>query len=167
MGNPIRQNFYQVSRRTLEHNPPIEMDFEEEMKELSQEQAYLLHEETKHRKKNGWYGVDLDGTLAYYDGYSPEIGNPIPKMLKRVKKWLAEGREVRIFTARVSRRPQDSEQHVEEVRKKVEDWTELHLGQRLQVTNIKDHNLIELWDDRAVQVVKNTGKRVKWLKKRK
>lgn len=52
---------------------------------------------------SGWIGVDLDGTLAMYDGFKgPEhIGDPVPKMLERVKKWLAEGREVRIFTARV------------------------------------------------------------------
>ena len=51
----------------------------------------------------GWYGVDLDGTLAEYHGWvSPtHIGAPIPKMLYRVGRWLAEGKEVRIMTARV------------------------------------------------------------------
>lgn len=120
-----------------------------------------------HKKKKGWYGVDLDGTLAYYDGWKPEIGEPIPKMLKRVKKWLAEGREIRIFTARVSPIVRHGVANdVEAIRKKIEDWCENHLGVRLPVTNIKDHNLVELWDDRAVQVIKNTGKRVKLLKKK-
>lgn len=46
----------------------------------------------------GWIGVDLDGTLAHYDGWKGEthIGKPIPLMLARVKRWLAEGKEVRI-----------------------------------------------------------------------
>lgn len=50
----------------------------------------------------GWIGVDLDGTLAHYDGWKgPEhIGAPIPAMVERVKAWLAEGKEVRISTAR-------------------------------------------------------------------
>ena len=52
----------------------------------------------------GWIGVDLDGTLAYYDGWKgPEaIGEPIPRMVDRVLGWVNEGREVRILTARVS-----------------------------------------------------------------
>ncbi len=51
---------------------------------------------------SGWIGVDLDGTLAHYDGWAgPEsIGEPIPLMMARVREWLALGREVRIFTAR-------------------------------------------------------------------
>jgi hypothetical protein len=51
----------------------------------------------------GWIGVDLDGTLAYYDHWrgAEHIGEPIPAMLERVKRWLADGKDVRIFTARV------------------------------------------------------------------
>ena len=51
-----------------------------------------------------WIGVDLDGTLARYEQYEGpmSIGEPIPEMVDRVKAWLAAGREVRIFTARVS-----------------------------------------------------------------
>ena len=54
---------------------------------------------------NGWIGVDLDGTLAYYDQWrgALHIGEPIPVMLERVKRWLDEGKDVRIFTARVNR----------------------------------------------------------------
>ena len=52
---------------------------------------------------SGWIGVDLDGTLAEYGGWKgpDHIGPPVPKMLERVKSWIAEGRDVRIFTARV------------------------------------------------------------------
>jgi len=51
---------------------------------------------------SGWIGVDLDGTLATYGGWKgpDDIGAPVPAMMKRVKRWIGEGREVRIFTAR-------------------------------------------------------------------
>ena len=115
----------------------------------------------------GYYAVDLDGTLAEYHGWNPEIGKPIPKMLKRVKRWIDEGRDVRIFTARVSRFPDTTDEHVEGVRNKIESWCLKHIGKILPITNVKEHGLVELWDDRAVQVVPNTGRRVKWLKRKK
>jgi hypothetical protein len=39
----------------------------------------------------------------------------------------------------------------------IQDWTQKHLGQRLRVTCSKDIMMIELWDDRAIQVIANTG----------
>lgn len=103
---------------------------------------------------NGWIGVDLDGTLAVYDGWKGElhIGEPVPKMVRRVKRWLAEGRVVKIFTARAHNMTRDA-------RVVIEAWCEQHLGAILPITCVKDHNMVELWDDRCVQVVKNTGKR--------
>ena len=52
----------------------------------------------------GWIGVDLDGTLAHYDGWKgvDHIGDPVPKMLMRVLDWRRQGLAVRIFTARVA-----------------------------------------------------------------
>jgi hypothetical protein len=111
---------------------------------------------------NGWIAVDLDGTLAHYEGWKGEthIGAPIPKMVARVKAWLAEGKEVKIFTARAYC-PDDATMEVKEARSVgitcIKDWCEEHIGQRLEVTNIKDYAMIELWDDRAVQVVLSTG----------
>lgn len=110
------------------------------------------------KRKNGWYGVDLDATLANYVGYKKEIGEPIPIMVRRVKLWLAIGRTVKVFTARVSKPTED--ETIAEIRKRIEDWCEKHIGQKLEVTNIKDHDLIEFWDDKAVRVEKNTGKRI-------
>ena len=113
-------------------------------------------------KRQGWIGVDLDATLAKYISWGDgSIGEPVPKMLARVKRWLAEGYEVRILTARVGRpdpdRVSDTPEKVEEMREEIEDWTEKHVGQRLRVTNEKDYDMLELWDDRAVQVEQNTG----------
>jgi hypothetical protein len=104
-----------------------------------------------------WIGVDLDGTLAEYHGWTPggQIGKPVPAMLKRVKQWLKEGREVRIFTARYAGVPNRAVEVA-----KIKRWCREHVGQELEVTNTKDHTMIELWDDRAVQVQTNTGRPV-------
>jgi hypothetical protein len=106
----------------------------------------------------GWIGVDLDGTLAHYDRWRGvgHIGQPIMPMVWRVRNWLAEGRDVRIFTARVAPHPQQT-LSVDELTAIIQDYTELHLGKRLPVTCQKDYAMIELWDDRAVGVVPNTG----------
>lgn len=107
---------------------------------------------------SGWIGVDLDGTLAYYDGWKGPntIGRPIPEMLARVKKWVSEGKKVKIMTARA----QDPENIPY-----IELWLkDVGLG-GLEVTNIKDFGMYELWDDRAVQVLINTGMPIQdWLK---
>ncbi len=104
--------------------------------------------------------VDFDGTLAFYDGYKGdyELGQPIPKMVDRVKKWLKDGDRVKIFTARLSRIDGEN-RDVEKIRTLIEDWTEKNIGKRLEVTNIKDPSATEFWDDRAVGVIKNTGER--------
>jgi len=52
---------------------------------------------------SGWIGIDLDGTLAEYGKWQgvDHIGAPIPLMVARVKRMIAEGINVRIYTARV------------------------------------------------------------------
>lgn len=106
-------------------------------------------------QNNGWIGVDLDGTLAKYDGWKgiDHIGAPIPKMVERIKKWRQDGKEVRVFTARIAA-PQPL------VVRYIEDWCIEHIGEALPITNQKDFSMIELWDDRAIQVTINTGERV-------
>lgn len=119
----------------------------------------------------GWIGVDLDGTLAFYDHWrGPEhIGEPIPAMLARVKQWLSDGVDVRIFTARVdggtvalSMGNQDGEQcrNVARVKGFIETWCEQHVGRVLPITCQKDFGMIELWDDRCIQVIPNTGRTI-------
>lgn len=112
---------------------------------------------------SGWIGVDLDGTLAHYEGFvAPDhIGEPIPAMLDRVKRWLSEGREVRIFTARVSTDgSQRRDLEAAKARLAIFEWCFKHLGRSIRVTCVKDHEMIELWDDRCVQVRSNTGEPV-------
>ena len=117
----------------------------------------------------GWIGVDLDGTLACYDGWkgATVIGDPVPLMLDRVVKWVSEGREVRILTARVSPGKGDADV----CRDAIEKWLAKHVYPKcpswfrepriigIPITHEKDHRMIELWDDRCIQVVPNTGKR--------
>lgn len=103
-------------------------------------------------KEQPWIGVDLDGTLAKYSGWSDEIGEPIPKMISRVHAWLWSGREVRILTARGSQEPGRYEQLV-----KVYEWVKEHIGVPLEVTSRKDPLMKKLYDDRVQRVEANTG----------
>lgn len=103
---------------------------------------------------SGWIGVDLDGTLAEYHGWNGgAIGDPIPRMADRVRQWLKRGQIVKIFTARVWSDGDGA------IAREIQDWTEKHFGVRLPVTCMKDYSMCELWDDRAVQVIPNTGMR--------
>ncbi len=97
-----------------------------------------------------WVGVDLDGTLAKYDGWVGEdhIGEPIPLMMAFVKRLVREGKRVKIFTARAS----DPEK-IPPVKK----WLERNGLGDLEVTNVKDQNMTMLYDDRAAKVIANTG----------
>lgn len=115
---------------------------------------------------SGWVAVDLDGTLAKYEGWGDgSIGEPIPRMVERVKRLIEAGAEVRIFTARVcvvegigrESQMEATREFAENQRKLIEAWCEEHLGKKLKVTNIKDFGMLELWDDRARQVVFNEG----------
>jgi len=122
---------------------------------------------------SGWIGVDLDGTLAYYDQWrgALHIGEPIPAMLERVRRWLDEGKDVRIFTARVNREgiasamasPEGvaaAAREITAVEECIRQWCEKHVGRALPVTCCKDYGMIELWDDRCIQVIPNTGRTI-------
>lgn len=113
-----------------------------------------------------WIGVDLDGTLAHYDHLEAwdHIGPPITPMVNRIRGWLNEDKKVKIFTARAcdvtnrcyltgARFTLDDITHV------VQNWCEKHVrrGWRPEVTALKDYFMVQLWDDRAVQVIPNRG----------
>lgn len=105
----------------------------------------------------GWIGCDLDGTLAHYEGWNDgKIGAPILKMVHRVRAWLAEGHAVKIVTARVAPNQKDAAMQTIII----QDWCREHIGMALPVTATKDYAMIQLYDDRCVQVIANTGKLV-------
>lgn len=112
-------------------------------------QKYTDNQQTQYGG-SPWIGVDLDGTLARDLGSTraDEIGSPIEPMLIRVKRWIAEGHTVKIFTARAS-----SPRQVVAVK----EWLASVGLPDLEVTNVKDHRMVELWDDRCVQVTTNQG----------
>ena len=105
-------------------------------------------------EEDQWIGVDLDGTLCVTETWQgfEHIGKPVPLMLKRVKIWLEMGYKVKIVTARAS----EPEQAIPPIKA----WLGKQGLPDLEVTNGNDMNMIELWDDRCVQVIPNTGKPV-------
>lgn len=107
---------------------------------------------------SAWIGVDLDGTLAEHGMWRGPlfIGPPIPRMVARVKAMLAAGKRVKIMTARMAEPDPDLRKAIAEA---IGDYTEQVVGQRLEATNQKDYDMIELWDDRAIQIIGNTGLR--------
>lgn len=126
------------------------------------ESAIAAARNRERMEQQPWTGVDLDGTLAVYDGWKgvDHIGDPIQPMVDRVKLALAEGKLIRIFTARVSR----SGSEALFARKAIDRWCLKHIGQVLPVTCTKDFQMVELWDDRCRQVEANTGEFVRVLK---
>lgn len=131
----------------------------------------------------GWYGFDLDGTLAKYDGWKgiDSVGDPIVPMVKLIQQMHDECKIVKIMTARVA--PKDTpetkpnpyrtgnwcvqEPDVQTWALKdewtalefIQEWCYRALGFVPEVVYQKDHLMLELYDDRAKQVVPNEG----WL----
>lgn len=108
----------------------------------------------------GWVGVDLDDTLAEYQpGYAQrcKIGAPVAPMVRAIQQHIADGYEVRIFTARVSgaNRPGND---VARQRAAIETWCKQHIGKVLPVTCEKDYQMIFVYDDRCVAVEAGTGR---------
>lgn len=103
------------------------------------------------KEEERYIAVDLDGTLCHDSGWKgpAHIGPPIPEMLERVRNWLNEGRRVKIFTARAT-----TPQNIPPIR----EWLRQHGLPELEITNVKDFAMEEMWDDRAVEVVTNTGR---------
>lgn len=115
--------------------------------------------------------VDFDGTLAKKTGIdtsSTELGPPVPAMVERVKKWIKEGHETIIFTARIYpvgtleelTAPKKMTEEGHEKHDLIRDWVKRHVGKTLEVTCIKHHTMDAFYDDLAIQVERDTGKLV-------
>ena len=128
----------------------------------------------------GWYGFDLDGTLAKYDGWKgiDHIGEPVKPMVDLIKRMHDEGKVVKIMTARVAPRrledgtigeqftwltlePSSDPAAKYTATQYIQDWCEesAHLGFVPEIVYQKDPLMLELYDDRVKQVVPNEG----WL----
>lgn len=108
------------------------------------------------KQSQPWIGVDLDGTLAHDGAFigKNKVGKPVKAMLKRVRAWREQGYEVRIFTARAS-----DNSYLPAIQK----WLEKHKLGNMVITNRLDRDCLEVWDDRAIQVQRNTGDPVRSL----
>ena len=140
------RRFWPIFGRTTEPKPLTEKK-PDDGEERSEGEVDRYAEKAK---SIGWIGVDLDGTLAEYREWRGihHIGEPIPLMRERVMYWIEQGYRVKIVTARAS---------VPEGPPFVRKWLAKHGFPELEVTNEKDFQMIELWDDRAVRVMSNTG----------
>jgi len=105
--------------------------------------------------KDSWVGFDLDGTLAEYHRFSTadQIGAPVLVMTAKCRALIESGTKVRIITARGSRDAMDRALAYPAI----ERWCEKHLGHVLPITTSKDLHMLALYDDRAIQVGRNTG----------
>ena len=105
---------------------------------------------TRPANQQGWIGVDLDGTLAEATAWQgmDHIGTPVPLMMRRVRQWLDRGLRVKIMTARAGDPVGVAA---------TQAWLKANGLPELEVTDKKDFGMIELWDDRAIQVVQNRG----------
>jgi len=131
----------------------------------------------------GWYGFDLDGTLAKYDGWKgiDHIGEPVKPMVDLMKRMHDEGKVVKIMTARVApkEKPETKPNPYKEgdwciespdfqpwalrnewtPREFIQEWCHRILGFVPEIVYQKDPLMLELYDDRVKQVVPNEG----WL----
>lgn len=125
---------------------------------------------------DGWYGFDLDGTLAKYDGWKgiDHIGEPVKPMVELMKRMHDEGKVVKIVTARVTPHKLEDgtvgESYItipdgengatrNYAHQFINDWCHFNLGFVPEIVYQKDQLMIELYDDRVKQVVPNEG----WL----
>jgi len=126
---------YQVDKL----NELFENDFFEDKEEIIEE----------------WIGIDLDGTLAYYDDVwrgIEHIGEPIKPMIEFVKDLVSQGKTVKIFTARAKNR--DTIPYIHK-------WLKKNNLPEFEITNEKDFGMITLYDDRCIQVATNSGEIIK------
>ena len=102
---------------------------------------------------NHYILVDFDRTLAHYESWEAQgtaLGPPVAKMVRTVQSWLAEGWDVRIFTAR-AHRPREGEIAA------IEAWCDEHIGVVLPIQNWKCYGCRAIYDDLAAPVEANTG----------
>lgn len=122
----------------------------------------------------GWYGFDLDGTLAKYDGWKgiDHIGEPVKPMVDLIRKMHDDGKVVKILTARIAPHKledgtvgesyitvPDGEGGVTRTyaHQFINDWCHFNLGFIPEIVYQKDRLMLELYDDRVKQVVTNEG----------
>lgn len=97
----------------------------------------------------GYVAFDFDKTIAVRNSGDSifKAGAPIRAMVDLMKKYLSEGRKVKVLTARKGELQQ----------RPVVKFLKDNGFPPLEVINCKDSNLDILYDDKCIQVELNTG----------
>ncbi len=121
------------------------------------ETVQAIEEELLNVRAPQYVAFDLDGTVALYEGWKglTHIGEPIPVMLDFIKAHIDSGIPVVIMTARVASLDKNKVQIAKDT---IDAYFTKHLGQTLPLTCIKDKHMVRLYDDRAREVILNTGR---------
>lgn len=128
--------------------------------EVAQDETYQAFWDRFANNKK-YIAFDLDGTLARHEPResTDHVGEPIPSMVELARSYLLSGRHVRVITARVAPVYDDAAEQVTLVK----EWLAKHVTHdmpyEIQVQAHKCGRMELLYDDRAIQVVRNTGER--------
>ena len=106
--------------------------------------------------EEAYAAFDLDATLAEYlkeDSGNTPIGHVVIPMYEKIKWYQAHGIKCKLLTARAG--------FASEV-PKIEAWLQYNDQffpglAKLEISNVKSHKMLVLYDDRAVQIIPNTG----------
>lgn len=109
-----------------------------------------------------YFWVDLNGTLCHHEKGALVfdeagnflIGKPINKMVRRVRRWLSEGMEVRIMSGSVGL----GGDKAASAQKAIREWCREHFGRELKVTATITPRCIGIFNDKAHEVIRNTGR---------
>lgn len=104
------------------------------------------------------YAVDFDGCLfSTFEPYDPrKIGKPIWPMIKFTQRLIENGKKVVILTARVNSKEHTQKQLIY-TRNLIRKACKQFIGKELPITAEKHSNMKVMFDDRAVQVVRDQG----------
>lgn len=107
--------------------------------------------------------VDFDKTLAYYESKwkARKVGPAIPEMVDQVKKWLAQGDKVTIFTARISQLYDPDEARINDVAAQIDmirTFCKENGLPELPITAVKKKEFTHFYDDKAFHVIPNKGR---------
>lgn len=104
--------------------------------------------------------LDFDKTLCTHksDWDLEAVGSPIIPMVEYLKRWLAAGHRVSIFTARVSPK-WHSMQQIVAARALITNFLQSQgITQHLDITSEKEPCFSHIIDDRAYHVAANEGR---------
>jgi len=117
-----------------------------------------------------WVGYDWDGVLVQDipgGKYNPRAsGEPIPATWRRLEEDMRNGNRIKIFTARAASIHHHTvfdgtaEEYLACVVSHIQEICVEQVGVELEITAEKDYLMKYFYDDRAIQMERNTGRRI-------